>query len=164
MSSDDPWRCAAMLTGSPPREMGQVDGGGQGLVVGIDDEHRQQPSLGGARIPADGMAGSGRLVEALFGVVDPFGPVVHLRFDRARDDIGVDERRFRMGVRRRSRARRIVDEDGDQRLARNVGDRMLEIRRDGLALILPAAGVAMAMQAAAMTDLMIMAVVSPSTA
>ena len=47
--------------------------GGQGLVLGIDDENREQLcGLGRACIAADAMAGTGCLVPTLAGVVDHF--------------------------------------------------------------------------------------------
>src|SRR4051794_19216406 len=67
---------------------------GQGLVVGIDDENREQLcGLGRACIAADAMARTGCLVPTLAGVVDPLRLVVNLRLDCARHDVGEDESR-----------------------------------------------------------------------
>src|SRR6266853_3199462 len=53
--------------------------GGQGLVLGIDDENREQLcGLGRACIAADEMAGIGCLVPTLAGVVDPLRLIVDL--------------------------------------------------------------------------------------
>ena len=53
-----------------------------------------------------------------------------------------------MGMWHRGPTRRIVDDHGDQRLARNVGYRLLKIRRDFVADIMrEGAAIAMAMAA-----------------
>src|SRR5438067_242699 len=53
--------------------------GGQGLVLGIDDENREQLcGLGRACVAADAMAGTGCLVPTLAGVVDPLRLIVDL--------------------------------------------------------------------------------------
>src|SRR6185437_3962373 len=107
---------------------------GQWLVVRIDDEHGEQLcGLGLARVAAHGMARARRLVEAFTLAVDPLRPVIHLRFDFAGQDVAEDESRLGVDMRRRRPARRIVDDDGNQRLSGNVGDRLLEGRRDCLA-------------------------------
>ena len=68
------------------------DRGSQFSFVGIDDEHGEQPCrFGIARIPADGMAGAGCLVETFAGAVDPPGFVIHLGLDFAREDVAEDE-------------------------------------------------------------------------
>src|ERR1700741_2681461 len=78
------------------------DGCGQFLVVGIDNEDREQLCrLGLARIAADGMAGAGWFGPALARLVDPRCAVVHLRLDPSGNDVGVDEGRFCVGVRNR---------------------------------------------------------------
>jgi hypothetical protein len=52
---------------------------GQGLVLGIDDENREQLcGLGRACIAADAMAGTGCLLPTLAGVVDPLRLIVDL--------------------------------------------------------------------------------------
>jgi hypothetical protein len=90
-------------------------GDGQDLVVGIDDEHREQLcGFRRARVTTDRMMGAWRFVPALAGAVDALGSVVHLRLDGARDDVGIDEGRLGMRVRARGAPRSIIDDQGDQ--------------------------------------------------
>src|SRR6187431_51240 len=114
--------------------VGLFDGGGQFLVVCIDDKHREQLCrFGLACIAADGMARARRFVETFAGAEHLPGSIIHLRFDFAGQDIAKDESRLRVGVRRRCSTGRIVHDHGDQRLAGNVGYRLFEVRRDLLA-------------------------------
>jgi hypothetical protein len=92
-----------------------LDRGGQVFVVRVDDKDRKQLCrLGLARIAADRMAGTRRLEETLAGAVDPLWSVVHLRFDFSGHDIGENESRFRVRMRRRRPARSIVNDKGDE--------------------------------------------------
>src|SRR5215470_13940690 len=62
-----------------------------------------------------------RFGPALACPIDTRLAVIHLRFDRARDPIGVDESRLRVGVGRKGRARRVIDLHGEQRVAAILG-------------------------------------------
>ena len=105
------------------------------LVAGIHDKDGEQlRRLGFARVAADLMARARRFGPALARLVDAGLAVIDLRFDLARKDVGENEGGFRMGVRRRRGARRIIDFDGDERFSRNVGDRLIESGRDGFGL------------------------------
>jgi hypothetical protein len=76
---------------------GLFDGRGQRVVISVEDEDSEQLCrLCLARVAADRMD---RPIDARLAVI-------HLRLDRARDHIGVDESRLRVGVGRRGRAGR----------------------------------------------------------
>src|SRR4029453_12635100 len=69
---------------------------------------------------------------ALAGAVAARVAVIPLRLDSARNHIGVDESRLRVGVGHGGRAGRVIDFHGEQRLARDIGNGRLEVLRDGL--------------------------------
>src|SRR3546814_6443508 len=93
-----------------------LDGRGQRVVTGVEDEDcKQLRRLGLARVAADRVCRVRRFGPALAGPIDVRLAVIHLRLDRARNHIGVDESRLRMGVGRRGRARRVIDLQGNQR-------------------------------------------------
>src|SRR5690242_14815620 len=75
-----------------------------------------------------------RFGPALSFAIDARLTVIHLRLDRARNYIGVNESRLRVSVGHGGSAGRVIDFHGDQRLARDVGDDRLELLRDGFRL------------------------------
>ena len=86
---------------------GLFDGRGQRVVISVEDEDSEQLCrLCLARIAADRMDRTRRFGPALTRPIDARLAVIHLRLDRARDHIGVDESRLRVGVGRRGRAGR----------------------------------------------------------
>ena len=92
------------------------------FVIGVEDEDSEQlRRLGLARVAADRMDRARLFGPALACPIDARLAVVHLRLDRARNHIGVDESRLRVGVGRGGRARRVIDFHGDQRLAGILG-------------------------------------------
>src|SRR5262245_10095444 len=112
---------------------GLFDGRGQRVVIGVEDEDSEQLCrLGLARVAADRMDSAGRFGPALACPVDARLAVIHLRLDRARNYIGVDEGRLRVGVGHGGRARRVIDFYGNQRLAGDIWSGRLEVLCDGL--------------------------------
>src|SRR5205814_3349567 len=108
-------------------------GRGQRVVIGVEDEDSKQLCrLALARVAADRMDSARRFGPALARPIDARLAVIHLRLDRARNHIGVDESRLRVGVGHGGRAGRVIDFHGEQRLARDVGNGRLEVLRDGL--------------------------------
>ena len=82
-------------------------GRGQRLVIGVENEDSEQLCrLDLARVATDRMDRARRFRPALACPIDVRLAVIHLRLDRARDHIGVDESRLRVGVGRRGRAGR----------------------------------------------------------
>src|SRR5215813_6127320 len=80
-------------------------GRGQRVIIGVEDEDSEQLCrLCLARVAADRMDRVRRFGPALACPIDARLAVIHLRLDRARDDIGVDEGRLRVGVARGCRA------------------------------------------------------------
>jgi hypothetical protein len=80
------WRQSSLLVRSV-----LFDRGDERLVVGVDDEHREQlRRLGLARVAADLMDRTRRFGPALAGLVDAGLAVVHLRLDLTRDHKGVN--------------------------------------------------------------------------
>jgi len=78
---------------------GSFDGRGQRVVIGVEYEDSEQLCrLGLARVAADRMDRARRFGPALTRPIDVRLAVIHLRFDRARNHIGVDERRLRVGM------------------------------------------------------------------
>jgi hypothetical protein len=113
-----------------------ADGNGERRFRRIDDEHRQQArGLAVTGILADPVMDARHLEEALSGTADFRRLVVDLTADRSRHDIGMDEGRLGVGMRLRLAARRIVDRDDDQRLARRVGQVVPELQCWCLALV-----------------------------
>lgn len=89
----------------------------QRFVIGVDDKDSEQlRQLGLARIAANRMARVRRFGPALTCLIDAHLAVIHLRLDRARNHIDVDESRLRVGVGHRGQVGRIIDFNGDQRL------------------------------------------------
>src|SRR5215831_18401409 len=77
---------------------GLLDGRGQRVVIGVEDEDGEQLCrLGLARVTADRMGRARRFGPALACPIDTRLAVIHLRLDRTRDHIGVDESRLRVG-------------------------------------------------------------------
>ena len=88
-----PWRDASE---------GSFDGRGQRVVIGVEDEDSEQLCwFGLARVAADRMDRTRRFGPALTRPIDARLAVIHLRLDRARNHIGVDESRLRVSVLRR---------------------------------------------------------------
>ena len=72
--------------------LNSFDGRGQRVVIGVEDEDSEQlcrPGL--ARVAADRMDSARRFGPALACPIDAGLAVIHLRLDRARNHIGVDE-------------------------------------------------------------------------
>src|SRR3989440_1904609 len=112
---------------------GLFDGRGQRVIIGVEDEDSEQLCrLGLARVAADRMDIARPFGPALACPIDARLAVIHLRLDRARNHIGVDESRLRVGVGHGGRAGRVIDFHGDQRLASDIGNGRLEVLRDGL--------------------------------
>src|SRR6478672_12573453 len=112
---------------------GLFDRCGQRVVIGVEDEDSEQLCrLGLARVAADRMDSAGRFGPALACPIDARLAVIHLRLDSARNHIGVNESRLRVGVGHGGRAGRVIDFHSDQRLARDIGNSRLEVLRDGL--------------------------------
>src|SRR6266550_140734 len=112
---------------------GLFDGRGQRVIIGVEDEDSEQLCrLGLARVAADRMDIARPFGPALACPIDARLAVIHLRLDRARNHIGVDESRLRVDVGHGGRAGRVIDFHGDQRLARDIGNGRLEVLRDGL--------------------------------
>src|SRR6185312_10740311 len=75
--------------------------GGQVFVVRVDHKNRKQLCrFGLARITADRMAGTRHLEETFAGAVHPLWAVIHLRLDFSGHDIGENESRFSVRMRR----------------------------------------------------------------
>src|SRR6516165_1126827 len=92
IASSVTWSCCSSLEAL-------FEGCGQHLVIGVDDEDSEQlRRLGAARIAADRMGRVRRFGPALACPIDARLAVIHLRLDRARNHIGVDEGRLRVGV------------------------------------------------------------------
>src|SRR6516225_7641298 len=73
---------------------GLFDRRGQRVVISVEDEDSEQLCrLGLARVAADRMDRARRFGPALACPIDARFAVIHLRLDRARDHIGVDESR-----------------------------------------------------------------------
>ena len=112
---------------------GLFEGRGQRVVISVEDEDSEQLCrLCLARVAADRMDRARFFGPALACPIDARLAVIHLRLDRARDHIGVDESRLRVGVGHGGRAGRVIDFHGDQRLARDIGNVRLEFLRDSL--------------------------------
>ena len=78
---------------------GLFDGCGQRGVIGVEDEDSEQLCrLGLARVAADRMDRARRFGPALARPMDARLAGIHLRLDRARDHIGVDESGLRVGM------------------------------------------------------------------
>src|SRR5258708_31545552 len=106
---------------------GLFDGRGQRVVIGVEDEDSEQLCrLGLARVAADRMDRARRFGPALACPIDARFAVLHLRLDRARDHIGVDESRLRVGVGRRGRPRRVIDLPPQSRLPSDIANGPLE--------------------------------------
>src|SRR5215468_11653050 len=89
---------------------GLFDGRGQRVVISVEDEDSEQLCrLGLARVAADRMDSARRFGPTLACPIDERLAVIHLRLDRARNHIGVDESRLRVGVRHGGRAGRVTD-------------------------------------------------------
>src|SRR5882757_367643 len=109
------------------------DGRRQRVVIGVEDEDSEQLCrFRLARVAADRMGRARRFRPALACPIDARLAIIHLRLDSAQDHVGVDESRLRVGVGHGGRAGRVIDFDGDQRLARDIGNGRLEFLRDGL--------------------------------
>jgi hypothetical protein len=112
---------------------GLFDGRRQRVVIGVEYEDSEQLcGLGLARVAADRMDIARPFGPALACPIDARLAVIHLRLDRARNHIGIDESRLRVCVGYGGRAGRVSDFHGDQRLARDIGNGRLEVFRDGL--------------------------------
>src|SRR6516162_5556732 len=75
---------------------GLFDRRGQRIIISVEDEDSEQLCrLGLARVAADRMDRARRFGPALAFPIDARLAVIHLRLDRARDHIGVDESRLR---------------------------------------------------------------------
>src|SRR6516165_8752062 len=78
---------------------GLFDGRGQRVVISVEDEDSEQLCrLCLARVAADRMDRTRRFGPALTRPIHARLAVIHLRLDRARNHIGVDESRLRVGV------------------------------------------------------------------
>jgi len=85
-----------------------VTRGRQGIVSGIDDEYGEQlRRFSIARVAADQMMCSRRLIPALARAIDVFGLTLYLTSDLTRNDVRIDERRVRMIVRCGGATRRV---------------------------------------------------------
>jgi len=81
---------------------GLFDGRGQRVVINVEDEDSEQLCrLCLARVAADRMDRARRFGPALACPIDARLAVIHLRLDRARDHIGVDESRLPRPARNR---------------------------------------------------------------
>jgi hypothetical protein len=68
------------------------NGSRERFVIGVEDENSEQlRRLGRARVAADRMGHTGRFEPALTCPIDTHLAIVHLRLNRARNHIGVDE-------------------------------------------------------------------------
>jgi hypothetical protein len=106
----------------------------QMLIRCIDDDHGEQPRRRGVTgVGAHRMMGTGALEPRLTGPVDAGRLVIDLAPDLAREDVGVDESRGGVTVRRRGPRRGVVDDTADQSLPRQVRDRHVRDDGDGFA-------------------------------
>src|SRR3984893_17191066 len=107
-------------------------GGGEFFICRVDNKHGKQLGwLGGAYISSQNMMRARGLEEALAGPVSMRRLTLDLTFNRARYDVGIDERRLRMTMWTRRAARRIIHLDGNQRFPGKIGNGMREVRCDG---------------------------------
>src|ERR687894_976004 len=101
---------------------------------GIDDEHGKQARRRGVTgVGAHPMMGTGSLEPGFARLVDANRLAIDLAPDRAREDIGVDECRAGVTVRRRAPARGVVHDVADQALPREVRDWLVRSDGDGFA-------------------------------
>ncbi|EGE60533.1 hypothetical protein RHECNPAF_14110011 [Rhizobium etli CNPAF512] len=122
------WRCNPLdgagrkrCPAAPDIEGGLFVVGRQFGLVGVHHEDGEKfRRLGLAAVGADAVMIAGEFGKAFAGLVNLHRSVVHLAFDRALQNGGVDEGRFRVGMARRCTAGLIFDEHGLDALAGNV--------------------------------------------